>query len=218
MSESNRHSSVVNFPSTGSVQPHQPYNEQPEVRLPRRISPVAVVIIALPFIYCLATVAFTTDGMQRFKVLAAYQLQWLIGSQDGNRVACFILFGLGVVGILGFIKASIVRNYGLGAFGWIQVLLSTALICGAAGEWHLGQIGWLLALGIVWVGYLLTAWGFANIRNDQGPLNPAPQFQAAELPEQTVYGAARAALDEEIHEALRDKPPLTEHPGYRFKE
>ncbi|OYV38961.1 MAG: hypothetical protein B7Z80_08620 [Rhodospirillales bacterium 20-64-7] len=216
MSDTNRSGSVVSFPSGDSVQQHQPYNGQPEVRLSPRISPVAAAILALPFLYWLATIAFTSAGMQRFMAGLAGHIQWLVGSSDGNRVGSFTMLGLGIVAVIGVFRATIIRNYGLGAFGWIELLLGVGMLCGALGEWHLNQIGLLLMLGIVWGAYILMVWGWQNIRNDQGPTY-APQFQAQALPEQTIYGAARNAFDEEIHEALRDRVPLS-NPGYRYRE
>jgi hypothetical protein len=218
MSDTNRNGSVVSFPA-GSVQPHQPYNEQPEVRLSPRVFPVAIVVVALPVLCWLATVAFTPVGMQRFTAGLIGHVQWLSGSQDGNRVGSFVLFALAVVGVIAFIRATIIKHYGLGMFGWIELFLGVALLCGAVAEWHLDQIGLLVAGGIVWGGYILIVWGWNNVRNDQGPTY-TPQFQAQELPEQWVYGQARDALDNpsEVHEALRDKPKPAGNSGYRYKE
>ena len=217
MSDTNRNSTVVSFPSGGAVETREPY-EQPKVRLPSRVSPLAAAILAAPFLlYWLGTVAFTPAGMQRFTAGAAGHIQWLAGSPDGNRVGSFTLFGLGVVAVIGVIRGTIIRAYGLGAFGKIEFLLGTALLCGSYFEWHLGQIGLLLAGGMAWGAYILLVWGWRNIQNDQGPAY-APEFQsAASLPEQTIYGAARNALDDEIHDTLRDKPTIT-NGGYRFKE
>lgn len=214
MSETNRDGSVVSFPS-GSVQADAPYQEQPAVRLSPRISPVAAVVLALPFLYWLATVAFTPAGMQHFLALLVGHIQFLAGSAEGNRVATCAVFGVGVVGIIAFIRSTIVKHYGLGAFGYLQLFLGVALLCGAVGEWHLNQIGLLLMLGLGWAAYILIVWGWRNVQNDQGATY-APEFQAQELPEQKVYGEARPARDDEIHEVLRDRPRV-DNRGYRYK-
>lgn len=221
MGKSNKGGSVVQFPSSRSAQSDAPYREPLTVGLSGRGKFVARVCVALPCLYLLGMLAFTPAGMRGFMAGLVNTIGWLGGSPDGNRVGGFVIFALAVVGGIAVLKSAIVLNHGLGGWGWLQVVIGVALLCGGGDGWYVGHVGWLWAIVMVIAGWVLTAKGYENIKSDQGaPITP--QFQTQQLPEQGVYGKARAALDHEIHSALRDKPRVApdirvNNGGYRYK-